>query len=312
MSGQLSGTTSLTQSSPSVRVQSVVYRLSSEAMERTLTYLDNAARLAMDKGIVREVMVAYGDCSPEPTIDGEILKAWQQRFSHLRTIEYTFFDANLGSAAGHNHLLEGASSDLVMILNPDVLASPTLFVELNHALSRPGVGLVEAKQIPIEHPKDFDPETGETSWASTACAMGPLRVFREVNGFDSDSFFLYGDDVDFSWRVRLAGYKVVHQSSAVIFHDKRLSHEGRWMSSPAERYYSAEATLLLTYKWSRNDMTETYLRIFNSRQDPVQEQVAAAFEKRRQDGKLPVQLDPEHKIGQFIDGAYAQHRYPAR
>src|SRR5690606_12759794 len=128
-------------------------------------------------------------------------------------------------------------------------------IELNHALRRPGVGLVEAKQIPIEHPKDFDPETGETSWASTACAMGPLEVFREIDGFDADSFFLYGDDVDFSWRVRLAGYKVIHQSSAFVFHDKRLSHEGRWMSSPAEQYYSAEATLLLTYKWSRSDLT---------------------------------------------------------
>lgn len=312
MNSQPSEMTFSQQSSPSVRVQSVVYRLTPDAMERTLTYLDNAARLALREGATREIMVAYGDCSPEPTIDEAILKSWQSQFKNLRTIEYTFFGANLGSAAGHNRLLEGADSDLVMILNPDVLASPTLFIELNHALSRPGVGLAEAKQIPIEHPKDYDPETGETSWASTACAIGPLQVFREINGFDSKSFFLYGDDVDFSWRVRLAGYKVIHQSSAVIFHDKRLSHEGRWISSPAERYYSAEATLLLTYKWSRTDMTESYLRIFNSRKDPVQEQVAAAFEKRRQEGRLPMQLDPEHKIGQFIDGAYAQHRFPAR
>jgi hypothetical protein len=300
------------RSSPSIRVQSVVYRLASEAMERTLTYLDNAARIAMKNGIVREVMVAYGDCSPEPTIDEAMLRTWQDRFKHLRTIEYTFFDANLGSAAGHNRLLDGADSDLVMILNPDVLASPTLFIELDQALNRPGVGLVEARQIPIEHPKDFDPETGETSWASTACAMGSLQVFREVNGFDADSFFLYGDDVDFSWRVRLAGYKVVHQSSAFVFHDKRLSHEGHWISSPAERYYSAEATLLLTYKWSRSDLTESYLRIFNSRDDSVQNEVAAAFEKRREAGKLPVRLDPDHKIGQFVEGAYAQHRFPAR
>ncbi|MDG2571332.1 hypothetical protein P7L87_27645, partial [Vibrio parahaemolyticus] len=145
-----------------------------------------------------------------------------------------------------------------------------------------------------------------------ACAMGPLQVFREVNGFDADSFFLYGDDVDFSWRVRLAGYKVIHQSSAFVFHDKRLSHEAGWMSSPAEKYYSAEATLLLTYKWSRSDLTEKYLKIFSSLKESVHEKVAIAFEERREAGKLPVQLDPEHKVGQFINGAYAQHRYPAR
>ncbi len=266
----------------------------------------------MRDGIASDVVVAYGDCSPEPTIDESVLNIWQTRFRHLRKINYKFFNANLGSAAGHNRLLEEADSDLVMILNPDVLASPTLFAELDRALKRPGVGLVEARQIPIEHPKDYDQTTGETSWASTACAMGPLRVFRQLNGFDADSFFLYGDDVDFSWRVRLAGYKVVHQSSAVVFHDKRLSNDGHWISSNAERYYSAEATLLLTYKWSRSDLTENYLRIFQSRKDTVQEQVAAAFEERRKNGKLPMQLDPEHKIGQFIEGAYAQHRFPAR
>ncbi len=281
-------------------------------MERTLTYLDNAARIAFQNNAAREVMVAYGDCSPVPTIDDETLNAWRGRFSNLKTIEYTFFDGNLGSAAGHNRLLEGAHSDLVMILNPDVLASPTLFVELGHALTQPEVGLVEARQIPIEHPKDFDAETGETSWASTACAMGPLQIFQELKGFDAETFFLYGDDVDFSWRVRLLGYKVVHQTSAVVFHDKRLSNDGGWIATSAERYYSAEATLLLTYKWSRSDLTESYLKIFNSRKDPTQEQAAAAFEMRRNTGKLPMQIDPEHKVGQFIKGAYALHRFSPR
>ena len=32
--------------------------------------------------------------------------------------------------------------------------------------------------------------------------MIPLPLFRELGGFDADNFFLYCDDVDFSWLVR--------------------------------------------------------------------------------------------------------------
>ena len=312
MTGPMPANSSTASSSPSIRVQSVLFNLPQEAAERTLLYLDNAALQAIENGTTQAVEVAYGDCSPQRTIDEATLNDWRKRFSNLKTIEYTYFDANLGSAAGHNRLLEKADSDLVMILNPDVLASPTLFIELGRALARPGVGLVEARQIPIEHPKDYDDATGETSWASTACALGPLSVFRQINGFDDKSFFLYCDDVDFSWRVRLAGYKVIHAPSAFIFHDKRLNHEGGWISSSAEKYYSAEGALLLAYKWSRNDLTEEYLRYFTSCGDPILEQVAVSFEARRTTGRLPTPVDTDHQIGQFVKGAYAQHRFDAR
>ena len=128
----------------------------------------------------------------------------------LDQVCYRFFDANLGSAAGHNELMRDFSADLLLIINPDTAASPYL---LNEMLLRMGdsahgfgdIGIVEARQIPIEHPKVYDLESGETSWATTACALLPRLVVKEVGDFDADTFFLYCDDVDYSWRVRLAG-----------------------------------------------------------------------------------------------------------
>lgn len=199
-----------------------------------------------------------------------------------------------------------------MIMNPDVLASPTLFREMVAALGRSGVGLVEARQLPIEHPKDYDPRTGETGWASTACALAPRKLFDDLNGFDADTFFLYCDDVDFSWRVRLAGYRVVHECAAVVFHDKRLSDVGGWISTPAERYYSAEAALLLAYKYSRQDLTDKYLEAFAKSGDEVLQKAHAAFELRRKTGRLPTPIDPDHRVAQFVEGHYAPHRYKSR
>ena len=252
-----------------VPVQSILYDLALENIERSLEYLDNAARVACNAGICGSVSVAYGDCSPARTIDHETLSVLSRKFSHLARIEYEYFAANLGSAAGQNRLLKSADFDFLMILNPDVLASPKLIVELMGAIERPGVGLVEARQLPIEHPKDYDPITGETSWASTACAFGRTALFCDLKGFDAETFFLYCDDVDFSWRVRLAGHKVVLHCAAVVFHDKRLSHQGGWVTSAAERYYSAEAGLLLPYKYSRADLTEQYLDYFENREKSI-------------------------------------------
>jgi GT2 family glycosyltransferase len=297
---------------PSIRVQSVLYRLDEKHLERALEYVDNAARNAKEAGIIASVEVAYGDCSPEPVLTPDNLEHLRRTYSQISSIDYTFFNANLGSAAGHNRLLEKAGTDLTVILNPDVLMFPNLFEEMLKAFRKPETGLVEARQIPVEHPKDYDEKTGETSWASTACAMAPTQIFKDLNGFDSETFFLYCDDVDFSWRVRLAGYKVIHQSSAMVFHDKRLNHDGSWISSEAEKYYSAEAALLLAYKYSRTDLMERYLQEFSAVGSEAHLKAVEEVQKRRKTGQMPAQLDARHKIGQFINGAYAHHRYAAR
>jgi GT2 family glycosyltransferase len=293
----------------SIRVQSVLYHTPIPAIERSLEYYDNAARIAQMAGVAREMIVAYGDCSPERILDAATLGEMRRRFEHLSNIEYTYFGANLGSAAGHNRLLEDADSDLLMTANPDILAAPTVFVEFDSALSRPGVGLVEARQLPVEHPKHYDPNTGETSWGSTACLIGSTDLFRRVNGFDAETFFLYCDDVDFCWRVRLTGLKVIHQPSAVVFHDKRLREDGGWMAGTAERYYSAESGLLLPYKYSRDDLTENVLKYFINSGDEHMLKAAKTFEWRKNTGKLPAQIDKDHTVGEFIDGGYARWRY---
>jgi GT2 family glycosyltransferase len=297
----------------SIRVQSILYHLPLENIIRSLEFLDAAAFNAGRATAAHQIAVAYGDCSSTPILDEKAVTQLRGRFSNLIEISYAYFGANLGSARGHNTLLSKSKrDDLVMILNPDVLVSPTLFDEMLNALSRPGVGLVEARQLPIEHPKHYDPDTGETGWASTACALAPKKLFDELGGFDADSFFLYGDDVDFSWRMRLAGHRIVHECNAVVFHDKRLSQQGGWISTTAERYYSAEAALLLSHKYSRPDLTEEYLHAFSTSGDENLKKAYAAFELRRKTGRLPTPIDPDHRVAEFVEGAYAPHRFISR
>ena len=97
---------------------------------------------------------------------------------------------------------------------------------------------------------------------------------------------------------------MVHQPSAVVFHDKRLKNDGGWLPSTAEIQYSAEAGLLLPYKYSREDLTESYLEIFRNASEKHLVMAAQAYDARVRDGRLPTQIDSEHAVGQFIDDGY--------
>ncbi len=134
---------------------------------------------------------------PARLFDEDDLASLSSIAAEMVDVEYCFFEENTGTAKGHNLLAERAQTDYIMIMNPDVLLCPTFFLKMISSFEDPDVGMVEARQTPIEHPKDYDVETGVTSWASTAAAIVPRGVFGEVGGFDQKSFFMYCDDVDF-------------------------------------------------------------------------------------------------------------------
>lgn len=294
---------------PSIQVQSVLYNMDEFSIRRSLEALARAVDLAVSGNCCSKVKVVYGDTSSTRCLQEQILLDLKNEFASEFEIDYVFFDENIGSANGHNRLATDCDSDYLLILNPDVVVSPRLLQHMISPFSDSSIGMVEAKQLPIEHPKTYDPSTGVTSWATTACALTPIAVFRALEGFDAKSFFLYCDDVDYSWRVREAGYKVVFVPAAVVFHDKRISSKGEWQPSGAEVRYSAEAALMMAHKWSRPDIVANIAQMYLKGSE---EQVSALkkFRSMEQSGDLPSPRDAGHKIGQFEGHFYARHRYP--
>lgn len=302
-----------------LRVQTILYNTELSSLRMAYFALANAAKNAEKRCSIESVQIVYGDCSPAPILSDAILEEWRHELGEENAVscEYHYFGQNLGSARGHNSLMNRAegvfaqdgAGGLLVIMNPDVKLAGDALVHLIETLGRPQVGIVEARQLPIEHAKHYDEKTGETSWISTATALTRSKTFWEINGFDSDTFFLYCDDVDFSWRIRELGLKAIFQPASVIFHDKRLNIKGEWSATAAEAYYSAEAALFLTHKWSRHDLTRKYLAYFKLSSEPVLLKAAAEFESRREGNRLPEPRDPSHQIGQFVGLEYAKHRF---
>jgi GT2 family glycosyltransferase len=253
--------------------------------------------------------LAFGDCGTSPTLDEPDLTQIRHSVeSQGGTVAHFYFGENLGHGGGHNRLVPQTTSDLLLFLNPDAVLGPESLALLITALGD-NVGVVDGRQLPLEHPKDYDFATGETSWSSGACSLTRRDAFEAVGGFDHETFFLYCDDVDYSWRLKLAGYSVRHEPAARVFHDKRLTVTGDIVASAAEVYFSAEAGLLLAHKYSRPEIVTSILHSFRKSSKKPLLDAAAEYDRRNSAGTLPTQLDPHHRVAQFVDGNYAIHRY---
>lgn len=295
-----------------VQLQSVLYNNEKKSLFKALDSLENAVYTSKkNSGRLSGLVVSYGDASPNPVFSEQEIKDITDKYKPAFDFKYKYFNENTGSAKGHNILGEECTSDYMVIMNPDVVVCPrTIDIMLEPFFDeRKNAGMTEARQTPIEHPKEYHVKTYETAWATTACAMFSTETFRALNGFDNETFFLYCDDLDFSWRVRLLGKKIYYCPDAVVYHAKTLSSSGKWTPTSAEVYYSAEASLLIAYKWSNNKRAERLYKAFSTSSDTNLKKAAQHFKELKESGKLPQQIDSKHKVAKFIGDYYTKHRF---
>jgi GT2 family glycosyltransferase len=155
---------------------------------------------------------------------------------------------NNGFAGGMNRLAGLSQAEFMFILNPDTEIDEgcleKLFVK---AQSDNRIAICEARQYPREHPKAFDPLTGETSWCSGAAALIRRKAFDDVGQFDERLYFMYCEDVDLSWKLWLRGWKCVYVPDAGVRHlTQDLLHGKR---RTRENYYSFRNSLFLFHRF---------------------------------------------------------------
>ncbi len=156
---------------------------------------------------------------------------------------FTIIEAkkNLGFAVANNRAASQASADWIALLNPDAFARfDWLEKGLNARTGLPNTAMVGSTQYLALEPEKFDGlgdeyhafgiawragfnhpvhdiETRETFGPCGAGAFYDRHIFQRLGGFD-ESFFCYHEDVDLAFRMRLAGYRCVQSSDAIIDH----------------------------------------------------------------------------------------------
>src|SRR5258708_2230271 len=137
--------------------------------------------------------------------------------------------ANLGFGRGHNANAARGAAPFLLVLNQDCILEPGVLDSLlgGGAADREENGAWELRQIPYGHPKAYDPVTLDTPWASGAAMLLRRKAFDSVSGFEP-RIFMYGEDVDLSWRLRAKGWRVVYRPRlAVVHRTYREAGEGK-------------------------------------------------------------------------------------
>jgi GT2 family glycosyltransferase len=147
----------------------------------------------------------------------------------------------------------GDGADFVLLLNNDTEVDPDFLDRMVHAAAGdPSVGMVGPKIYYYEPPDEiwyaggivslwrgliahrgirqrdrgqYD-EPGDTGYI-TACAVLVSRPCIERVGVLDDEYFIYGEDVDWCYRARRAGFRVVYEPGARVWHKVSSSSGGQ-------------------------------------------------------------------------------------
>lgn len=295
----------------SVRVAIVLYENSLDELWRCL----RAVRRTVENAIADPanslgvLCIAIGDCSDRALLGEKDLDDLRDGLDASVSVEYRWFAKNLGHSAACNALAEDAREDALLFLNPDTYVAPNLLTTMVRSLHTSDVVAADARQIPCEHPKHYDPVIGDQSWASGACLLVRTFAYWQVDGFDATTFPSYVNDVDLSWRLRLYGGRVVHEPRAVLFHDKRLDRTAGVRPTRIELYEGLLGRLLLATKYDRADIVRETIDVIREHGSEEQKRAVAEFERRRKRKELPSAVPGGAAVAEFVNGEYGRRRF---
>lgn len=154
---------------------------------------------------------------------------------------------NVGFGCGHNANLARVQAQWMLVTNVDLeFESQTLMELVSRAEADPAqVASWECRQKPFEHPKHYHPATGETTWSSSACVLFRVQALRQIGGYEP-KLFLYGEDVEISYRLRDRGWQLRYVPRATVWH---YTYEHAAQVKPAQFLGSTLANVLLRLRY---------------------------------------------------------------
>jgi GT2 family glycosyltransferase len=191
----------------------------------------------------------------------------REAFPSVRVLQ---LQRNLGYSGGNNAGARAASGQYLAFVNNDTELDSRWLGELFKAIERDeGIGLATSRVVFMEAPDTIDSagdgylrcggaykrrhgarvdrELGNEE-VFGACGAGFVvrrELFTALGGFDEDFFMVY-EDVDLSYRARLAGARCVYVPSAVVRHAGSGSIGA---TSPAQVFYGQRN---LEWTWIKN------------------------------------------------------------
>lgn len=189
-----------------------------------------------------------------------------KRFPEVKIIQ----NNNTGYAGGFNLGASKSRGKYLAIITPDTKVSPNWIFPLLKRMNDPEVAVCQPKVMLLKEPALLN-LTGQTThflgfnWISDyrkglknlpereltsfsgALFLIKRAVFDQLGGFDK-SFFMYYEDGDLAWRIRLSGYKIIFVPGSAVFHDYKFQPEENIQKIRQKFYYLERNRLVMMLK----------------------------------------------------------------
>ena len=187
------------------------------------------------------------------------------------------FDENYGFADGYNKAFEQIDAEYAVLLNSDVEVTAGWLIPLVEYMdAHPQVGACQPKLMAYHRKDEFEyagamggyldrygypycrgrifdtieKDLGQYDadvpllWATGACLVVRLPIYKEVGGLDG-RFFAHMEEIDLCWRLRLRGYEVRSVASSVVYHVGGATLNA---GHPRKTFLNFRNNLLMLYK----------------------------------------------------------------
>jgi GT2 family glycosyltransferase len=190
--------------------------------------------------------------------------------------------ANVGFAGGANRGLSEASGEVLLLLNPDAQIGGEALGTLLGVMQQDGrIGIAGCGSVDGDgreapgYEMSFPGQRGvsvarregrgrDVAWVSGACLAARREMVEEVGLLD-EGFFMYCEDVDWCYRAREAGWRVVTLPEARIRHELGTSAaqvsgaaRARWAAESRVRFYGKHYSPIRA-RWLRARMAASGL-----------------------------------------------------
>ncbi len=214
------------------------------------------------------------------------VETMRREFPQIPLIE---FDKNHGFAEGYNLAIGEVSEEYVLLLNSDVKVSPRwLQPLLEHMDANAGVAACQPKILSYRNMACFEyagaaggfidkwgypycrgrifgtveKDEGQYStpcdvfWATGAALMVRRKVYADNGGLDP-RFFAHMEEIDFCWRLRSRGFRIVCVPQSYVFH---IGGATLQTTNPKKVYLNFRNNLLMLFKNTPQERLESVMR----------------------------------------------------
>jgi len=212
----------------------------------------------------------------------------REALSKIKDITLVKNDKNLGYSGGNNIGIKHAlslGSEYILILNNDTIVEKSLIINLINSAKKGDIvspKIYFAKGFEFHKNRYKKEDLGKVIWyaggkidwqnvigihigvdevdhgqfskrleinlATGACILIRRQVFKKIGFFD-EKYFLYLEDMDFCVRAKRAGFKIIFEPKAILWHKNASSGGGS--GSGLQDYYISRNRLLFATKYAK-------------------------------------------------------------